>query len=371
MGQAHFNGLVYTLTNEDSIVESELLPDNTERVIAIAGSGSRIVPLLTKSPQELVCVDLSVEQLYLTELRIESVRHLSHDEFIQFFGYPSANDSALSREELFKKLVTLSPSAKEFFLNLFSNTSWKSLLYSGKWEQSARKFSRFIRKFVGKKGLKIFDCETLEEQRAYYAHQFPQRAWRCFLRIYAVLMRITWKVKPGIFPQVDPKISFYQTYKKIFDEMFLNTLARKNYILQLIFHGEIISPEALPAECDPLLFQEAKKALLKTKISYIQDDIISTIEKSKNKSGFISFSNAPSYFPHELARNYLERIASQLSESAILVVRHFLNDPAMACLDGFTDVSERYSDILAKEITKTYEIQILHNSKATPVGATG
>ena len=109
MGQAHFNGLVYTLTNEDSLVEAELLPDNTERVIAIAGSGSRIVPLLTKSPKELVCVDLSVEQLYLTELRVESVRHLSRDEFIQFFGYPSASDSAQNREALFKKLVTFPP----------------------------------------------------------------------------------------------------------------------------------------------------------------------------------------------------------------------------------------------------------------------
>ena len=361
MGQAHFNGLVYTLTNEDSLVEAELLPDNTERVIAIAGSGSRIVPLLTKSPKELVCVDLSVEQLYLTELRVESVRHLSRDEFIQFFGYPSASDSAQNREVLFKKLVSLSPAAKDFFLNLFSNTSWKPLLYSGKWEQSVRKFSLFIQKFVGKKGLKIFDCVTLEEQKAYYAQQFPQKAWHCFLRIYAVLMRITWKVKPNIFPQVDPNISFYQLYKKIFDEMFFNTLARENYILQLIFYGKIIFPEALPAECDPLLFQKAKEALLTTQISYVQDDIISVIEKSKTKNGFISFSNAPSYFPQAMARNYLERIASQLSESAILVVRHFLNDPAIACLDGFTDVSERYADILAKEITKTYEIQILHN----------
>lgn len=367
MGQAHFNGLVYTLTNEDSLVESELLPDNTEQVIAIAGSGSRVVPLLAKSPQELICVDLSAEQLYLTELRIECVRHLSYIEFMQFFGYPSASDSVSGREELFNKLITLSPAAKEFFLNLFNNTSWKSLLYSGKWEQNARKFSPFIQKFVGKKGLKIFDCETLEEQRAYYAHQFPQRAWHCFLRIYAILMRITWKVKPSIFPQVDPKISFYQVYKKIFDEMFLKTLARENYILQLIFHGEIIFSEALPAECDPFLFQQAQKGLLKTKVSYVQDDIISAIGKNKSKSGFISLSNAPSYFPYELARNYLKQISSQLSESAILVVRHFLNDPTVTCLDGFTDVSEQYADILAKEITKTYEIQILHNLKADEV----
>ncbi|HHF7367137.1 TPA: DUF3419 family protein [Legionella bozemanae] len=362
MGQAHFNGLVYTLANEDSVVESELLPDHTERVIAIAGSGSRIIPLLTKSPQELICVDLSLEQLYLTELRIESVRHLNHNEFIQFLGYPTASSSTQSREDLFKKIITLRPETQEYFLNVFGNSNWSPLLYSGKWEQTVRKFSMVIRKFVGKKGLKIFDCKTLEEQKTYYTHKFPQKAWHFFLRIYAALMAITWKIKPGIFPQVDPKISFYHTYKKCFDQMFLNTLARENYMLQLIFFGEIIFSEALPAECDPSVFHQAKKALLQTKVSYIQEDIISTLEKSENKSGFISLSNAPSYFPNEVAKSYLSRIASQLSESATLVVRNFLNDPTIACLDGFTDVSEHYSDILAKEITKTYEIQIFRYS---------
>ncbi len=93
------------------------------------------------------------------------------------------------------------------------------------------------------------------------------------------------------------------------------------------------------------------------KVSYIQEDIISTLEKGENKSGFISLSNALSYFPNEIAKNYLGRITSQLSGSATLVVRNFLNDPTIACLDGFTDISENYSDILVKETTKTYEIQ--------------
>ena len=350
MGQAHFNGLVYTLANEDSSVESELLLKNTERVIAIAGSGSRIIPLLAKSPLELVCVDLSLEQLYLTELRIECVRHLEYREFIQFFGYPSTKTFNENREDLFNKIVTLSSGAREYFFNLFTNNSWNSILYSGKWEQTVRKVSKYIRKFVGKKGLKIFDCMTIQEQQTYYTNEFPQKTWHFFLHIYAALMTITWKVKPGIFPQVDPKISFYQTYKNCFDQMLTETLARENYMLQLIFFGEIISPEALPAECNPILFEQAKNALLNTQVRYVQDDIIATLEKIENKSQFISFSNAPSYFTNEMSKNYLLRIASQLSESTILVIRNFLNDPTIVCLDGFEDVSEYYSNILTNEI---------------------
>ena len=95
----------------------------------------------------------------------------------------------------------------------------------------------------------------------------------------------------------------------------------------------------------------------------MQDDIITTLEKSENKSEFISLSNAPSYFTNKMAKNYLLRIASQLSESTILVVRNFLNDPTIVCLDGFEDVSEYYSNILSNEITKTYHIQILRKKQ--------
>src|SRR4051812_41277723 len=106
MGQAHFKGLVYTLANEDSAFEASILPTDQKVVFAIAGSGSRVLPLLSKNPKKLVCVDLSKEQLYLTELRIESLRSLSHNEFLQFWGYPSQRQG--DRKSLFGKIQFLS-----------------------------------------------------------------------------------------------------------------------------------------------------------------------------------------------------------------------------------------------------------------------
>ncbi len=61
----------------------------------------------------------------------------------------------------------------------------------------------------------------------------------------------------------------------------------------------------------------------------------------------------PPFIFHVMASNYLERITSQQSESAILVVRHFLNGPAILRLDDFVDVPKHYSDILTTEISKT------------------
>ncbi|NBW81737.1 DUF3419 family protein, partial [bacterium] len=77
MSSAYFNTLNYSLANEDTALELGILPEQRRHVLSVAGSGARVLPLFAKSPQRLTCVDLSQEQLFLTELRIESARVLS------------------------------------------------------------------------------------------------------------------------------------------------------------------------------------------------------------------------------------------------------------------------------------------------------
>src|SRR4051794_7586327 len=86
--KVYFDALNYTLANEDTAVEHAALRDGEDLVVSVAGSGARVLPLLARSPRELVCVDVSPAQLMLTELRVESVRALDHASFLGFWGYP-------------------------------------------------------------------------------------------------------------------------------------------------------------------------------------------------------------------------------------------------------------------------------------------
>ena len=68
MSEVYFSKLNYSFANEDTTVEMEILPKGAQRVVCVAGSGSRVLPLLAKKPHKLVCADLSEQQLYITEL---------------------------------------------------------------------------------------------------------------------------------------------------------------------------------------------------------------------------------------------------------------------------------------------------------------
>src|SRR3990167_8661273 len=104
MPKTYFDSLNYTLGNEDPTLELSIMPKNIDHVFAVAGSGSRVTPLFSKSPSYVTCVDSSIEQLSLAELRIASVKGLDHMKFLGFWGYPFENMSAKERSGIFERL---------------------------------------------------------------------------------------------------------------------------------------------------------------------------------------------------------------------------------------------------------------------------
>src|SRR5690348_8215276 len=95
--QTYFDSLNYTLGNEDTALEYDLLPPTVSHLYAVAGSGSRVLPLMAKKPKKVTCVDTSRNQLYLTELRIVSLKTLTYAEFLGFWGYPTNKSTVFDR----------------------------------------------------------------------------------------------------------------------------------------------------------------------------------------------------------------------------------------------------------------------------------
>src|SRR5690606_34606697 len=115
-----------TLANEDTALELAMLPARTRHVVCVAGSGSRALPLFAKAPERVALVDLSQEQLWLTELRIAAVRALSREQYLAFFGYAGFAADGSKRQAIFRSLE-LSAGAREFFAGLFQALNWQSL----------------------------------------------------------------------------------------------------------------------------------------------------------------------------------------------------------------------------------------------------
>lgn len=362
MSKTYFNHLNYTLGNEDTSLEYGLLKKNTNHIFSIAGSGSRILPLLAKRPKRITCVDMSLEQLYLTELRIESLRALEHEEFLAFWGYPPKTMTTQERKKAFLK-IHLSIHASKFLRQLFENNKWDTLLYTGRWEKTFATLSKINRIITGKKGAQLFTYKTTSGYNHFLHTQFPQKAWALivfFLGNAAVFNSLLYK---GNFPKKNISGSLYQFYMHSFTRLFNQGPARNNFFLQILFFGKLLFPEGNPIECDKTIFTSAKKGLKTTTLSYIQGDLITEAVKINKPIDFFSFSDVPSYFAGRREKTFLQEIHSHLSPSAIVVMRNYLRIPEYTIMRGYEDITETYTELINKEKMQMYTIQILRKKE--------
>lgn len=340
----------------------------------IAGSGARVLPLLARRPAHLTVVDVAAEQLWLTELRVEAVRTLDHREYLAFFGYPQGGRRLPApparRKALLKQIGArgrLSDEARRFAHGLLESGQWQVPLYVGRWEQTFRRISGMIRRMVGPKGLAIFNCRDLEEQRDYYLRHFPRRRFDLVLLLLGNANTFNRLLYKGHFPVHNLEVSYFQHYRRAFDHLFRTSLARQNYFLQLLFLGELVHAEGNPVECEPPVYQRIQQGIRDTQIRYVQGDAINAAQQAVARSEpieFISFSDVPSYFSGELESRFMQQLKPALADRAQVVVRNYLRIPERLDLTGFSDETGRYADLVAAEKLQVYDIRVYRKQRS-------
>ncbi|WP_375744559.1 DUF3419 family protein [Corallococcus interemptor] len=349
---AYFRHLNYSLGDEDSSVELHALPPDARHVVAVAGSGGRVVPLLARAPRKVTCVDISDTQLALTELRIAALRRLNHAEYLGLLGYEPM--SPQRRLELLATLP-LSGSARKAL-----DPVWKAveagerIVYLGRFEGMLRTLSRVVGLFTGQRGRKMFDQPDVAGQRAYLDAGFPRGAWRLVLLLMgnsAVLNSLLYR---GDFPKKNRPESAFRIYWDLFDRLFRTMPARSSFFLQLVFFGELRFPEGYPIECDADVFLAAQRAARTADIEYVQGDILQHVQAQRDVD-FVSLSDVPSFLPPERERGFLEALKPGLTPDALVVTRGHLRVAAPE-VQGYEDVSGRYTDAIARERTQLWRI---------------
>ena len=108
MTKKYFGQLNYTLGNEDTSVDLEIIKKlDSKNVFSIAGCGSRALPLLEQC-ESLVLNDVGPYQLALSRLRASLYKNsdLVFQDFLLFFDYAPyhAQDNSRRRKEIFYQL---------------------------------------------------------------------------------------------------------------------------------------------------------------------------------------------------------------------------------------------------------------------------
>lgn len=358
MRKQFFSGLNYTLANEDSRVEMTIMQSELEHVLTVAGSGARVLPLFASMPKQLTCVDLSKEQLLLTELRIESLRAFDHSEYLVFWGYPPSIEDARYRRELFSKL-RLSDDCRRLFVTLFERRDWTSILYDGKWERTFSKIAKICQSVLGDSVHDLFQSENLSQHFAYMDGQFPRLKWRFLVFLIGNSSFFNAILYKGKFPKKNIPESHFRYYLNAYDRIFERFLPRDNFFLQMTLLGRVAFESGNPIECSPDLFDKIKEGISRSRIYYREGNVVDLVEQNDaTPINFVSLSDVPSYFDEETSAQFLRRMKSGLADEAEVVVRYYLREIRNADLTGYNDVSSQFSDVFATELTQMYRMSV-------------
>ena len=349
------------MANEDTQLEYELLSSNSNHVVAISGSGSRVIPLLARQPKNLTVIDVSPSQLALCELRMETLRVLSYEDFLIFWGYRPKTDWNAQRKKIFHSV----PLTTDYRLMLqlhFDHNGWEAPLLDGRWEKTFVFFSKISKMLMGGKWIDgLFQCKTISEQKSFLSNDFPTLRWKALLALVGNAKTFNTLLYKGHFPKKNIPEKLTDFYKNAFERLFQLSPARENYFLQLCFLGKIQYPEGFVFEVNPKVFEEAKLALATTKVQYISSDLIDWVANAKDVS-FVSTSDVVSYFSGNLESSFLQKMKPGLAPSSRVVIRNYLRIPEGLDLNGFKDQSSQFHLHIKNEKTQMYHIQILEKA---------
>ncbi|MEN9809253.1 MAG: hypothetical protein RLZZ488_820 [Pseudomonadota bacterium] len=358
MSKEYFNTLNYTLANEDTSLEMNVLPEGVGHVVAVAGSGARVLPLFAKSPALVTCVDLSREQLWLAELRFATARVLSHTDFLKFWGYPPEDTPEGFRLKVIEEL-DLDRDCREFFRGIFQESPELPLLYSGKWERTFEKISTLCRSLLGAKCDEIFKSESMSEHLQYMRRSFPYLRWNLLIFMIGNSTFFNTLLYKGHFPKKNISETHWQHYQNAYNRLFSSGLPRENYFLQLTLLGRIVHAEGNPIECNREVYSHIQAGLRKAKVQFVLNNVVDCVSSfSAEPADFVSLSDVPSYFDDQTSREFLIRMGAGLNSQALVVARYYLRVIDWMSREGFAEVTENYRQFIDAEKTQMYHVDV-------------
>lgn len=362
MTKEYFKNLNYSLGNEDTTLEVEMVKRiKPKSILAIAGCGSRAIPLVLDGVENLYCIDVSVQQLYITELRKEAVLKLDFLDYLKFWGFPPHDRGVgkSSRKDLFSKL-DLSLECREYFEYLFDSLKWESILYEGKWEKTFILFSKLVPYFLGSDWRGLFEHRDTIAQEKYFREKFPVKRWRFLLTILGNRSMFNALLYKGDFIQKNVKGSHFDYYYAAFTNLMTKNLSRKSFFMSLCFHGGIFHQDANTVEAREDIFNENKQSLINgARVHYLNKDLVSCATLLQyEKVDFLSLSDVPSYFSGELEKNFLQDLKICMNPGAVVVLRYYLR-VSNADESGFSDITDQFQDLIDSEMVQMYKIKVL------------
>ena len=347
--------IYYSHVNEDNLVErAAMFKKNIDSLYVIAGSGERVLSLLDHPGLEYVhLIDYNVEALFLCELKLLALRHLTVEEYLVFIGFER------SEQDRWRQFQTLKP-----HLSKDCQEYWEAQKISivngicncGHFEKFLHRANPLLRLFLGKRFYQCFTTKKADWQ------QFPYLRWN----VVKTLFSHRWTYR--IFGMKDPAFISNDAVLRAIPDALQKSMdedkANESCLFHLIFKGNLKDmPEIfLPPSFQPEVLTRVKAALMeeKLKMHYHCDDLLAVINDLRfesNKGCFFSFSDVLSFADMEYLRQVVRSIPAHKNLSNTLVFRSFIRNRLTAFeIQDLQKEFEQVSDLSNEERTRFYQV---------------
>lgn len=317
--------LYYTHVNEDNRVERDLLQKaGSSTVIAIAGSGERVISLLDCDTCSLVhVVDVNEEALFLLQLKLAALKVLTVEEYFKFCGHYQASKN--ERCNWFGRIKKELPFTCMTFWEKNIQLIETGILYVGHFEKFLQRIRPFVVGFLGRHFQLIFS------KNIDIFLKFPKKRWnllRHFFTFHWVYK--FWGNKDLAFVSKDAAISYIPN---ALNKIFYKGETASCFMAHLIFKGHLreMSEENIPPSLQKDTLNKIKKRITASNIFilYHHTDLLSFVNEKKDilqmqppifysLSDILSFENF----------NYLQQLIDKVTfhDNTTLVWRTFLRN---------------------------------------------
>jgi S-adenosylmethionine-diacylglycerol 3-amino-3-carboxypropyl transferase len=181
--RADFSGIRYAQCWEDAdVLLAALEPGPGKRCLSIASAGDNTLALLSRDPESVLALDLSLAQLACLELRVSAYRTLEHGELLALIGAVES-DARLRLYQVCRKHLSVDVLA---FWDARPDLIAAGIGSVGKFEHYFRMFRERVLPLAHPRDRvrELLRAKSYEERRSFYNHQWNNLRWRLMFRIF-------------------------------------------------------------------------------------------------------------------------------------------------------------------------------------------
>jgi S-adenosylmethionine:diacylglycerol 3-amino-3-carboxypropyl transferase len=312
--------IYYSHINEDNRVERELLKtSNCQSVVAICGSGERVISLLDDEKcEKVLVVDCNEEELFLLQLKLAALRVLPVKEYLSFIGHYSS--TAKQRLVQYQQARSYLHKAAVNFWDHHQQFIKAGILNAGYFERFLKRIRPLLNFCLGRNSRHVFED-------GYNMDSFPVRRWELLKKLFSI--RFIYKLAGNRDPAFVGENADTGLIPEALDDSFKTGKAAASFMSHLVFKGSLrqMDQTHFPPSLREDVLSRIKYRLLRggLNVQYYHSDLLEFLRDLpvSNSKVFYSLSDLLSFTDF----HYLQQVLAIIGNHGNLMVsRSFLRN---------------------------------------------